>query len=222
MEGPIPWVVRDEAEDHPGIRGYDDGVATVASEQHRQLSTVYGPQRKAHSQHRRGVVRHLSLPPSIPAIHDPKLPAGQRDVHQRSATPRTHLVPMQVEWMVAVVQVVDDHLHHGQVVDGRHQLRPVEVVRARRRRVAQVAEQARRVRQRLPRLSPRQYDRLRREGGRTHGLVDECEVLGRRLVLAGWVFHGHREVYGAVVPAQYSPRGSSALRQQHVQRRIRR
>ena len=84
---------------------------------------------------------------------------------------------MQVERMVSVIQVVDDHFDDRDVVDGRHQLRAPEVVRPRRCRVPQVAEQTRRVHQRLPRLihtrvrGSAPVRRRRGMGGRTVSLM---------------------------------------------------
>ena len=67
----------------------------------------------------------------------------------------THLVSVQVERVVSVVQVVNDELDHVRLVDGRDQLR----VRERRRAVRYALvraerEERRRALQRLPGLYP--------------------------------------------------------------------
>lgn len=54
----------------------------------------------------------------------------------------TYLVAVQMEGMITVIEIVDDHVGDRDVVNGRDELRSLVVCRTRGRRVPQVGVQA--------------------------------------------------------------------------------
>lgn len=122
VEGPVARIVSHKAEDHPVILRDHNSVAPMG-----MFNVPHElPKLKLASQHRCGVIRRLALPPTLATVHDPELSRELKAGLQRECS--THLVSMHMKRVVAVVQVVDDHVYDPQVVDGCHQLRATEIV----------------------------------------------------------------------------------------------